>query len=133
MTSHRISKLVLRSCLSQGRMILVFLGGIMAALCPFPSQLQAPEITSVSQISIQQLQTIVISGGSFGTQSPYTGDSSYTSFSDVPRDWQAGFAGPCPPAFGCVGSDTDDALGLIVQSWDDLSIALGVVFGPLGL
>jgi hypothetical protein len=98
------------------------------------AQAQSPKITSVSQISTQEFQTIVITGSGFGTQAPYNGDSNYISFSDVNRNWEAGFAGPCPIAFhGCGGYGyIDDALGLIVESWNDSSIVLGGFTGPWG-
>ncbi len=94
----------------------------------------SPTITSISSISTDQFQTIVITGSGFGTQNPYNGDSSYISFSDVNRNWEAGFLGPCLPALdGCGGYGfVDDALGLVVDSWNDSSVVLGGFSGPWG-
>jgi hypothetical protein len=70
----------------------------------------------------------------YGTQGAYTGDSSYISFTDVNANWEAGFAGPCPPVFdGCGGnSSIDDSVTLIVESWTNSSIVLGGFSGAWG-
>jgi hypothetical protein len=89
----------LRSRPSQGRAMLVTcLAGIMSALCALPSH-ATPIITSISPMSTQRLQTIVITGSDFGTQAPYTGDSSSILF--LARDctstaFSAGFRGTFP-------------------------------------
>lgn len=108
---------------------LVFL--LASATC---SVCWSDSITSVSPISTQQVQNITISGTGFGTHSSYSGDSSYISFSDVNRNWEAGFTGACPAAFnGCDGvTFIDDALGLVVDSWSDSSVMLGGFSGPWG-
>jgi hypothetical protein len=72
---------------------------------------QSPKITSVSKVSAQQYQTIVITGNGFGTQQPYTGDSPYISFNDFTRSWQGGYPG--------------NTVTLVVNSWEDSQIVLG--------
>lgn len=91
-------------------------------------------ITSVSQISTQQSQSIVIAGTGFGTQSPYTGNSTYIAFFDLTKAWQAGYAGPCPAAFGsCQGNSTlNDLVTLEVDSWSNSTIVLGGFAGSWG-
>jgi PEP-CTERM motif len=83
----------------------------------------SPTITSVSPISTEQLQTIVISGSGFGTQAPYTGDSAYIKLFDVTKLWAAGYVLP---------GVEDDAVTLIVESWADSSIVLGGFSGDWG-
>jgi hypothetical protein len=81
---------------------------------------QKPKITSVSKISAQQYQTITITGSGFGTQAAYTGDSDYIAFSDITRNWEAGYA-------------PDGNTGyLIVNSWVDSQIVLGGFAGSYG-
>jgi hypothetical protein len=72
---------------------------------------QSPKITSVSKVSAQQYQTIVITGSGFGTQQPYTGDSPYIAFDDITRAWQGGAPG--------------NTVTLIVTSWEDSQIVIG--------
>jgi hypothetical protein len=94
-------------------------------------------ITSVSPLSTAQIQTITISGNGFGTQAPYTGDSSHIDFIDVTKHWGAGYVGPCPaPPFPqelCGGNTFfDHAVTLTVDSWTDSQIELGGFSGAWG-
>ncbi len=79
---------------------------------------QSPKITSISRISPFQYQTIVITGGGFGTQQPYTGDSHHIWFADTTKGWGAGY--------------NIDAVTLIVNSWEDSQIVLGGFSGSWG-
>ena len=89
--------------------------GVIASLSIFAALSQPsfaqPLITSVSRISAQSFQTIVVSGSGFGTHSAYSGDSNFIAFNDVSKSWQAGYNG--------------NATGLIVESWTDSQIVLG--------
>jgi len=83
---------------------------------------QTPVITSVSKISTQQYQTIVITGSGFGTHKAYTGDSDYISLEDqtaIPG-WQAGYL------------PYNDTVTLIVQEWTNTKIVLGGFSGAWG-
>jgi hypothetical protein len=118
---HVLLKLVLRFRPSQGRAIFaVCLAGIMSALCALPCYSQSPTITSISNISIEQFQTIVINGSGFGHQAPYTGDSSYIALDDETKGWQAGYSG------------FNDTVTLIVNKWEDSKIVLGGFSGAWG-
>jgi len=78
-----------------------------------------PTIISVSPIASQQTQTITITGSSFGTQAPYTGDSSSIELVDsagVP--W--------------VGGHTGNGVTLAVSSWTDSQIVLSGLSGSYG-
>ena len=87
---------------------------------------QSPEITSVSTITTQQFQTIVITGTGFGTHKSYTGDSDYISFLDTTKKWQAGYK-------GCLlGFCTTDTVTLIVHKWTDTKIVVGGFKGAWG-
>lgn len=79
-------------------------------------------ITSVSPISTQQIQTIVISGSGFGTHTPYTGNSVDLNFADLTKVWAA----------GCLGPGVDCAVNLIVDSWADSKIVLRGFAGAWG-
>ena len=114
---------ILRSALSV--IPVVCLTGLMAMMCSTQCRAQSPQITSVSQITTQQIQTITIMGSGFGTQSPYTGDSSYILFQIV-NGWSAGYAGPC------FEGACNDLVTLIVQSWTDSEIVLGGFSGAYG-
>jgi hypothetical protein len=87
-----------------------FLNAMILSLCSLPCHVQSPQITSVSRISTQQNQTIVIMGSGFGTLNPYTGDSRYILFTDSTNPWSAGFAGVFR------GSTVDCFVTLIVES-----------------
>jgi hypothetical protein len=107
---------------SQGLAVsLVCLASIIAAISPLPCSAQ-PTITSVSPITTQQYQTIVIKGSGFGKQAPYTGDSYYISLEDQTANpgWQAGYSG------------YDDTVTLIVNSWTNTKITLGGFSGQWG-
>ena len=126
------------SCPSQGRAVRLGLATVSLALCAVPC-LATPVITSVNQISTQQLQRIVIAGKGFGNQSPYTGNSSYIALFDLdnhaPDGWSAGFDGIFPGGFlpGVPASTpVFDAVTLIVNSWSDSSIVLGGFSGAFG-
>src|SRR5450755_2796440 len=107
----------------QGWAILVAcLAGVMSALCTAPCHAQSPVITSVSKISTQQYQTIVISGSGFGKLQPYIGDSSYIALDDETNWFSAGFAS---------GTAYDDVT-LVVESWKDSKIVLGGFSGEWG-
>jgi len=111
----------------QGRrgFIVACLAGV-SALSSLPCN-AAPTITSVSAISTLQLQTIVISGSGFGTQSPYTGNSAYIALFDLTNCcWQAGNVGSLEGAF------ENDSVTLIVESWTDSQIVLGGFSGSFG-
>jgi hypothetical protein len=120
---HVLLKLVPCFRQSRGRAIIVVcLAGIMSALCVLPCYSQSPKITSISKITTAQLQTIVIKGSGFGTQSPYTGDSDYISLLDQTKKprWQAGYL------------PYNDTVTLIVQQWEDSKITLGGFSGAWG-
>ena len=107
--------------------VLCVAAGIMSALCSLPCYAQSPQISSVSQISTQQIQTIVISGSGFGTQNPYTGNSAYIALFDVTNgEWQAGNVGSLEGQF------ENDGVTLIVKSWTDSQIVLGGFSGDWG-
>ena len=69
-----------------------------------------PNITSVSEVTAQQYQTITIQGTGFGTQKPYTGDSPFILFSDFTRTG--------------LGENTGDGVTRIVSSWTYSKITL---------
>jgi len=98
------------------------LGVMMALICSVPCH-AGPIITSVSQISTQESQTIQIVGSGFGTQAPYTGDTGYIKLFDVTKSWAAGYLNP---------GIEDDFVTLIVESWGDSSIVLGGFSGSWG-
>jgi len=102
-----------------GRSFLVLFGFLAAASLALS---QTPVIAHVSKISVQQFQTIVITGSGFGSHKPYTGDTVYISFEDVTAspDWQAGY------------SPYNDTVTLIVQEWEDSKIVLGGFSGAWG-
>jgi hypothetical protein len=81
---------------------------------------QSPIITSVSKISTEQYQTIVIKGSGFGHHSHYTGDSKYIALNDVTKGWQAVYSG------------FNDTVTLIVHKWEDSKIILGGFSGAWG-
>jgi uncharacterized protein (TIGR03437 family) len=81
-----------------------------------------PNIQSVSPISTQQNQTITISGGGFGSQPPYVGDSQYIDILDLTGNWQAGI-------LNSTGSAT---VTLNVSSWTDTQIVLQGFAGSYG-
>jgi hypothetical protein len=82
---------------------------------------QSPIITSVSKISTEQYQTIVIKGSGFGHHAHYTGDSNYIALNDVTKGgWQAGYSG------------FNDTVTLIVNKWEDSKIILGGFSGAWG-
>ena len=75
-----------------------------------------PAITSVSPVLPQQTQTITISGTGFGTQSGYSGDSSYIAlFDNSGTPWAAGHTG--------------NGVTLTVASWTDSQIVLSGLSG----
>ena len=86
---------------------------LLSCACAFASNVT--DITSVSQISTQQYQTITIRGTGFGAQAPYIGDSPYIAFSDFTQVWEAGH----------IGNNFVNAITLIVDSWTDSDITLG--------
>jgi len=93
--------------------------------CGYAFASNMPNITSVSEITMQQYQTITIQGSGFGTQAaPYTGDSPYIQLNDLTKVWQAGHT-----ICGCI---TDDWVTLIVSSWTDSQITLGGFSGKWG-
>ena len=94
---------------------------LLSCACAFASNVT--DITSVSQISTQQYQTITIRGTGFGTQAPYIGDSPYIAFSDFTQVWEAGH----------IGNNFVNAITLIVDSWTDSDITLGGFSGDWGL
>ena len=81
-----------------------------------------PNITSVSPILPQQTQTITITGTGFGTQQPYTGDSSYIQITDTTANWAAGL----------VNNTGSNTVGLNVTSWTDSQITLAGFQGAYG-
>ena len=93
---------------------------------------QGLQITSVSQISTSQYQTIVITGSGFGSLSPYTGDSGYIEVFDMTRGWAAGYVGPCYNGTTYYGGTCSDAVTLAVTSWSDSSIVLAGFSGSWG-
>src|ERR1035438_3220893 len=86
------------------------LAALITAVCQ-PCRAQAPLITSVSRVSAQAIQTIVITGSGFGSHNAYNGDSSFISFYNVNKNWDFGYNG--------------NGTGLIVESWTDSQIVLG--------
>ena len=88
---------------------------------------QAPKITSVSAVSTQRTQNIVITGSGFGTATPYAGDSSFIRFADMTQgNWTAGFEGTFQ------GNAETDLVALVVNSWTDSQIVLGGFGGAWG-
>ena len=76
-------------------------------------------ISSVSPIISKQTQTITISGGGFGTQAAYTGDSNFIELSDsTGSPWNAGYTG--------------NGVSLAVSSWTDSQIVLSGLGGSYG-
>jgi hypothetical protein len=122
MMKQTLRERVLYSTASRRWTILSCFAGITLALCPLPCLAQSPTITSVSTISAEQYQTIVIKGSGFGTQAPYTGDSDYISLEDQTANpgWQAGYA------------PYNDTVTLIVTSWQNDKIVLGGFSGGWG-
>ena len=116
------------SCPPRGRAIAAAcIVGVMLGLCSFPCHAQSPQIESVSQITTQQIQTIVITGSGFGTQSPYTGNSAYIALFDLTNGgWQAGNVGSLEGVY------ENDGVTLIVKSWTDSQIVLGGFSGSWG-
>jgi hypothetical protein len=115
--SHQTARLFTALCIA----------AITSALCSLPCHAQSPKITSVSQISTQQIQTIVITGSGFGTQNSYTGNSAYIALFDLSNgQWQAGNVGSLEGAF------ENDWVTLIVKSWTDSQIVLGGFSGSWG-
>jgi hypothetical protein len=106
-----VSKLILRSSS-------VILFGTLAAASAAVAQ--SPIITSVSKISTEQYQTIVIKGSGFGHHAHYTGDSNYIALNDMTKGWQAGYSG------------FNDTVTLIVHKWEDSKIILGGFSGAWG-
>lgn len=95
----------------------------LAAVSTAAAWAQQPVITSVSAITAQQSQTIVITGSGFGTMSPYTGDSPYILL-QMSSGWGAGW-------IRC--SDCgQDLVTLVVNSWTDSNIVLGGFAGSYG-
>jgi hypothetical protein len=108
-----MTKLILRRCFPL----------LLAIVAPASwAVAQTPVITSVSKISTQQYQTIVITGSGFGTHKPYTGDSNYISLEDqtATPGWQAGY------------QPFNDTVTLIVHQWEDTKIILGGFSGAWG-
>jgi hypothetical protein len=131
MTFHS-NKRHISPCPSQGWVIrVVCLVGIISALCVLPCH-AGPIIASVSQISTQQLQTIVATGSGFGTNGPYAGNSLYIEFFDVTKGWAAGYTGPCYDGTNYYPGFCNDLVTLIVSSWGDSSIVLGGFSGAWG-
>jgi hypothetical protein len=101
---------------------------LMSFLTAFAcSSFGAPIITSVTPISTQQLQSIVITGSGFGTQNAYTGNSAYIALFDLTNgSWQAGNIGSLEGVY------ENDWVTLIVNSWTDSKIVLGGFSGSWG-
>ena len=77
-----------------------------------------PAISAVSQILPQQTQTVTITGAGFGSQSSFTGTSSYLELTDITGSWNAGHTG--------------DAVAFAVSSWTDTQIVLSGLSGDYG-
>ncbi len=88
-----------------------------------------PTVASVTPITPQATQTIVIRGSGFGVQTPFNGDSLSIMIDDLTRDWRAGCRGrpECGPG--------DNRVTLRVASWTDSEIRIEGFTGtyaPLG-
>jgi hypothetical protein len=81
-----------------------------------------PRIASVSTITAQQTQKIIIEGNGFGTMQPYNGDSCCVKFTmtneQCGNTWQAGFPG--------------ELVTLKVSQWTDKSIVVQGFTGEYG-
>jgi hypothetical protein len=108
-------------------MFAICLAGVIAALCAPPCYAQSPTITSISTITTEKFQTIVIKGSGFGTHKAYTGDSGDISLIDTNKSWQAGYEGD---HFG--NRFVHDTVSLIVNSWEDTQVTLGGFSGEWG-
>jgi hypothetical protein len=108
-------------------MVAIFLAGIIVALCPLSVYAQSPTITSISTITTEKFQTIVIKGSGFGTHKAYTGDSGDISLLDTSKSWQAGYEG-----YHFDDRYVHDTVFLIVHSWEDTQITLGGFSGQWG-
>ena len=82
----------------------------------------APRIESVSAVLAQKTQIITLTGSGFGTHEPYTGDSDYIRFSDLTKQWNAGWS----------KDPGSDKVTLIVDSWTDASIVISGFAGAYG-
>ena len=86
----------------------------------------APVITSISPITTQKDQRIVIKGRGFGNQRPFRGDSTAFLLSDLTRNWNA----------GCVlwqgsGTASSAAVTVNVAQWTNVKIVI-TGFGGYG-
>lgn len=88
--------------------------------CGYTFASNVPDITSISEITTQQYQTITIKGSGFGSLNPYIGNSPYIVFYDQTKNWTAG------------NSTDNDWVTLIVSSWTDSKIILGGFSGYWG-
>jgi len=77
-----------------------------------------PIITSVSQITASQNQTLTIQGSGFGSMKAYSGDSSYIEVTDLTSEWNAGY--------------TSDSVTLNITSWTDSQIIIQGLQGAYG-
>jgi hypothetical protein len=81
-----------------------------------------PQISSISTVLPQQLQTITIQGHGFGTRSPYTGDSDFIRVTNETKDWNAGSSKDYP----------QDKITLSITSWTDTKILIDGFTGVYG-
>lgn len=91
----------------------------------------APIITSVSGLGSSQKDNIVITGSTFGTQTPFDGDTPFIQIADVTGGWNAGNDGTLPSGSCRVSSD-GDWVSLNVRSWTDTEIDIGGFTGQYG-
>lgn len=115
------SAIVLVLGLGIGRVVIGAASGTPGGVQP-PVANGTPQITSVSNVSNQQSQTITITGYGFGTMTPYSGDSDYLRVSDVTKSWNAGWT----------KDPGTDKVTLLVKSWTDDAIVIGGFAGAYG-
>jgi aryl-phospho-beta-D-glucosidase BglC (GH1 family) len=96
--------------------------GFLLTVVALPSNCGAATITSVSPISAQQTQTIVIEGSGFGSHTPFNGNLPVFQITDLTRGWRAG------NNFYCCG----DWVTVNVTEWTDTKIVVAGFTGSYG-
>jgi hypothetical protein len=75
-------------------------------------------VTAVSPVIAKQYQTIIITGQDLGTQYSYKGNSAYVEFTDITKNWSAGYK--------------TDLVTLGIEYWSDTKIVLSGFYGYYG-
>lgn len=92
----------------------------------------SPVISSVSSVSSEAIQKIVINGSGFGTQQPYDGNSPYIKIINFVNS--TGYSGDSTVKFNA-GSTRDpntDTITLNISSWTDTQITVSGFAGDYG-